>query len=478
MNRNLKKILFITLVLAFLITGCSSSSDSPSDIISDPPSGNTNTTPGGGEDIDNDNFTVEQGDCDDTQASTYPGAPDTCEDGIDQDCDGKDRACVWADLSEWTEITPSPSDDSIRTYNADFQYEVKNSDPDADPKYLSPGCSACPTEDGTTDPEFRFYAKHGSSNNLGIYFMGGGGCWSKFTCTNLKPYSQEVNVSLDLLIEAQHGLLEDENGEQLGGILINRQDNPFVDWSFVVIPYCTGDIHMGANDYDYANLFDSQPLVIQHRGAVNFHAALDWMKKHISTPDKIFISGSSAGSYPAMFHFPYVQDHYQTAETYVLGDGHVGVIPANFQEKIAVTWNFQLPYIIEKDLTEIGIVEGIQTAAEVYENVRIAEFTTDYDWNQAYYYQVMMLPIILISPFHQLLWHSQMRNILHATAEGTDNFNYYIAAGEYHTILLSAEFYKENSAEGKPVIEWLQEMITNDPNWTTYEYNGDKANKE
>ncbi len=32
-------------------------------------------------------------DCDDTRASVYPGAPEVCGDGIDQDCDGADKPC-------------------------------------------------------------------------------------------------------------------------------------------------------------------------------------------------------------------------------------------------------------------------------------------------------------------------------------------------------------------------------------------------
>ncbi len=37
-------------------------------------------------DADGDGFTVAQGDCDDTSGSVFPGAPEICDDGIDQDC--------------------------------------------------------------------------------------------------------------------------------------------------------------------------------------------------------------------------------------------------------------------------------------------------------------------------------------------------------------------------------------------------------
>ena len=45
-------------------------------------------------DADSDGFTVAQGDCDDGDPQAYPGAPEKCDDGLDQDCDELDLICA------------------------------------------------------------------------------------------------------------------------------------------------------------------------------------------------------------------------------------------------------------------------------------------------------------------------------------------------------------------------------------------------
>ena len=49
----------------------------------------------GPNDIDNDSdgYTENQGDCNDGDATVYPGAVEICGDGVDQDCNGNDLAC-------------------------------------------------------------------------------------------------------------------------------------------------------------------------------------------------------------------------------------------------------------------------------------------------------------------------------------------------------------------------------------------------
>ncbi len=66
-------------------------------------------TPGAGNDdcacfdsdLDLDGFgtdaSCDEADCDDGDPSVFPGAPETCEDGVDSDCDGGDTMCVCED---------------------------------------------------------------------------------------------------------------------------------------------------------------------------------------------------------------------------------------------------------------------------------------------------------------------------------------------------------------------------------------------
>lgn len=59
------------------------------------------TTDTGPLDSDEDGFPARL-DCDDGDPSAYPGAPEVCEDGRDQDCDGADRPCPRLTLTPTT----------------------------------------------------------------------------------------------------------------------------------------------------------------------------------------------------------------------------------------------------------------------------------------------------------------------------------------------------------------------------------------
>ena len=76
-------------------------------------------------DADLDGVTVEEGDCDDADATVYPGAPEIADDGTDQDCDGVDQVTSEADVDgdgygvseDCDDTNPSVNPGAVETCN-------------------------------------------------------------------------------------------------------------------------------------------------------------------------------------------------------------------------------------------------------------------------------------------------------------------------------------------------------------------------
>ena len=72
-------------------------------------------------------------------------------------------------------------------------------------------------------------------------------------------------------VQADHRSQDDPTG---GGGILDFDDarNPLADYSWIYVPYCTGDVHIGDATTAYA-----PELTVQHKGAVNAAAALDYL---------------------------------------------------------------------------------------------------------------------------------------------------------------------------------------------------------
>ena len=350
----------------------------------------------------------------------------------------------------WTEIDPAQVYPEF-TYNG-----------------LTPSCAACPptidAETGETityDDKFTFFTRKGHSNNLVIYFQGGGACWDSVNCLYEHTYYEEVPPSILFAFPRGMGIFDG-----------TKPSNPFRSWNFVYIPYCTGDIHWGARDAVYTdtwNLYGGVSQTIRHRGFVNFQVALKWAVDNFPSPRKIFVAGSSAGSYGAILGFPYVKEAFPQSEVYVLGDAGNGVVAPDFTTTGMTHWNVQFPSWIpgfdnQSHPEELNQAEMYSLIAAYYPESKIAQYTTAWDSNQAWFYNVQLNtedPLLwdLTDPVW-CDWHTQMLDFVHYTAALAPNYRYYIAAGDIHTILMSPDFYTENST-GIPFLSWVQAMVSN-----------------
>ena len=72
--------------------------------------------------------------------------------------------------------------------------------------------------------------------------------------------------------------------------------NPFRDWNFLIIPYTTGDFHVGNRKVPYTDE-EGNPQILHCHGAANVDAALTVCKTFFPDPEKLLVAGDSAGAF-------------------------------------------------------------------------------------------------------------------------------------------------------------------------------------
>lgn len=135
----------------------------------------------------------------------------------------------------------------------------------------------------------------GAENKVIVFFYGGGISYDAFTAA--RPY-------LGRMMDTEPGFYADSTEGSIPdfcelGIGSRQQNNPFRDWSIVVIPYTTGDFHIGTADFSYTALDGTEKVLHQH-GYDNYRAILDEAVTYTgNAPEELLIAGWSAGGYGA-----------------------------------------------------------------------------------------------------------------------------------------------------------------------------------
>lgn len=327
-----------------------------------------------------------------------------------------------------------------------------------------PHAAACSGFPGT-ERAFNFWHKRGKSKNLVVYFEGGGACWDNFSCSF--PDYPGLPAQVPQFYAPQ---VPPERPSSLDGIFNARHPaNPVRDWSFVYIPYCTGDVHNGSADRSYYNA--GHPVLplpssfpIHHGGFDNFMVVLDWMRKNVDKPEQILVAGSSAGGYGASTNFPWVKKVFPKAKMAVLADAAQGVLSPAFDTANPGrnSWNPQLPaWVFGNDVNSQASASILRNAALAQPDVRVGQFTTTFDSVQIEFYGVSLLtnPAVPSCPANGVAgsWNRDALASLSA-ATAAPNYRHYVAAGDYHTILSSPLFYTEASA-GVPFSAWTSALL-------------------
>jgi len=185
--------------------------------------------------------------------------------------------------------------------------------------------------------EYYIYVKKADPSKLCIFLSGGGVAWNEYTAArpvtggkvaaglpnyywnNLRPFTQVMNINL--------GITD----------IIGR-NNPFKDWSFVVITYATGDFHVGNNDFVYT-AEDGTEQTLHFHGHVNFLESMKVAERLFPNPSKMLIAGNSAGAFavPALAA-EIVDDYYPSCRDVTLLSDSGQLLYKNWRKTARNIW--------------------------------------------------------------------------------------------------------------------------------------------
>jgi hypothetical protein len=294
------------------------------------------------------------------------------------------------------------------------------------------------------DP-YRFWVRPGKVNRVVIDFRGGGACWDTLTCAiaGTSVYSDKADPEPWMKGSGTpNGIYDHDNAE-----------NPFKDWHHVYLAYCTGDVHWGDSTQTYAA---GQPIetTIQHKGAVNAKAVLDWVYENVPKPDKVFVTGCSAGGYGAALWAAHVRGHYGDAKNYEFADSAAGIITDDFFQKSFPAWNAtaNFPAELGIDTQTFTKLSQLYTAfGKTYPDTFLSEYNTFYDETQSKYYVAM-------GGKDANEWSTKMQASIAEIEATTPSFRAYLAANYKHCILPDPEFYTVEVG-GRRLVDWIEDVI-------------------
>lgn len=134
--------------------------------------------------------------------------------------------------------------------------------------------------------------RKGAENKVVVYFFGGGVSITPETSEGGKEFYATTMLAQDFVAQ--------------GGIGSSADDNPFKDWSFIVIPYATGDFHAGTGIYEGEK-------TVYHTGYNNYSAFVEQIKPYVGEPDTLLVTGFSAGGFATSLLADDVIDRFPSA---------------------------------------------------------------------------------------------------------------------------------------------------------------------
>ncbi len=174
---------------------------------------------------------------------------------------------------------------------------------------------------------YRFFVNRttnaANKNKTVIVFEGGGACWDQSACQGF--------LKGGLLAASNPNGIVKNYMSSLAGLSFFGYSTPFASrsglskvqtqsWNIVYLPYCTGDVHSGNKTAVYNEIDPKKPLTYMHKGGVNGQAVANWLGQYMRAPDKLLVTGFSAGGAGATSNYGFIRLAMEPKQSALLAD--------------------------------------------------------------------------------------------------------------------------------------------------------------
>jgi hypothetical protein len=294
--------------------------------------------------------------------------------------------------------------------------------------------------------EYAFWVHAADPAKVVLFLQGGGACWEATTCA----FTDDDSTTYDW------NVTDGDDPAYRGGIFdVSNPDNPLANYSFVYVPYCTGDVHLGNVTHEY-----SPELTVRHKGFVNGTAGLNYLVENYANAEQVVVAGVSAGSVAAPVYGGLAADALPNAQVTVLADSS-GAYPndPDLNSEILGLWGTleTMPdWEVNKGLTveAWGIPRFWIQAGRHDPEIVMARF--DYAFDEV---QARFITLAGLNPTNLLA--SIDTNEATIEAAGVAQHSY-TAPGHNHTIINGEEFYT-TEVNGVTLVAWVEALIGGRP---------------
>jgi hypothetical protein len=297
---------------------------------------------------------------------------------------------------------------------------------------------------------YSFFVRPGNPRRLTLIFQGGGACWSAATC-DLSGARRFFDPTVD----------ESDRPVNKDGILdLDEPRNPIRDHTVILVPYCTGDVHLGTRSARYVARDPAgavRDVVVHHLGADNVVSVLEWIVARFPNLESVFVLGSSAGAISSPFYASLMAELYPEAYVVQLGDS-AGGYRAESLPLLLAHWGATDRLRREKEFRSLSTSITFPTLYKVCARksplVVFSQVNSVHDSEQLFFLgsvgvQNVPLPTLLSQNL------AEIRSV-------DPDFRCYLAPGGMHTILMRPEFYTL-AVDGVAIRDWVADLVNEQP---------------